>query len=95
MTTPKHVSDERLPVLEPDEVEIARVICWALRKAPAIAVYARLLEERPGCRLRIVSKFSTKIQDFPATIPGPLSLGALIDIFDQKQLLGSWDCCNF
>jgi len=83
---PNHVSGERLPVLEPDEVEIARVICWALSKAPVIAVYARPLEEGPGYRLRIVSEFSTKIQDFPATIPGPLSLGALIDLFDQAHV---------
>lgn len=83
---PNHVSGERLPVLEPDEVEIARIICWALSKAPVIALYARPLEEGPGYHLRIVSEFSTRIQDYPATIPGPLSLGALIDLFDQAHV---------
>ncbi|MGY8686683.1 MAG: hypothetical protein ACKVHP_02935, partial [Verrucomicrobiales bacterium] len=83
---PNHVSGERLPMLDPDEVEIARVICWALSKAPVIAVYARPLEEGPGYRLRVVSEFSTKIQDYPTTISGPLSLGALIDLFDQAHV---------
>ncbi|MDB2348077.1 hypothetical protein N9V84_09285 [Verrucomicrobiales bacterium] len=82
---PSQVSGERLPVLEADEVEIARVICWALGKVPVIAVYARPLAESSGYSLRLVSEFSTKIYDYPATIPGPLSLGELIDLFDHAH----------
>ena len=84
---PNHVSGEHLPILEPDEVEIARVVCWALCKAPVIAVYARPHSgaDCSGYHLRLVSEFPTEITDYPATIPRPMSLGELIDLFDHAH----------
>ena len=83
---PSQVSGEQLPVLEQDEVEIARVICWAMNKAPVIALYARPHSDRQGYALRFVSEFIPEICDYPTSIPRPLSLGELIDVFNHAHL---------
>lgn len=83
---PTHVSGERLPCLEPDEVEVARIICWAIKKAPVIALYAKPNAERRGYSLRFVNEFGRDIVDYPSQIHRPLSLGELIRVLAQARL---------
>jgi hypothetical protein len=81
-----HLSGERLPRLGADEVEVARVICWAIKKAPVVALYARPIGELGGYALRFVSEFGRDIVDYPRQVHRPLSLGDLIAVLSHARL---------
>ena len=83
---PQDVGGERLPRLEADEVEIARIVCRAIKKAPVVALYARPMTAESGYALRFVNEFGREIVDYPRHIGRPLNLGELIQLFSGARL---------
>jgi len=80
---PQAASGERLPPLEPDQVEIARIIYGCLRDAPVTALYAT--PAGGGFSLELVTELPHAIVHYPRWIPRPLSLFELVRLLNTAR----------